>query len=140
MTQNMIIIDKSMSSTTDALWKPTYQVPDCEFIVQQVTMPQGYTSKLASMMKEGGAMNYDFLSFTNYKTSQIASEKLSTIRVPLVQTRAKSVLAIPIDASVYSQRDSMNAQGTEIENYDNADLAAVGNGANRSARSGLVGI
>ena len=140
MTQNHIIVDKSMSSTTDALWKPTYKVTDCEFIVQQVTMPAGYTSKLSSMMKEGGAMNYDFLSFTNYKTSQIASEKLSTIRVPLVQTRAKSVLAIPIDASVYSQRDSMNAQGTEIENYDNADLAAVGNGANRSARSGLVGI
>ena len=140
MTQNMILVDKSMSSTTDALWKPTYQVTDCEFIVQQVTMPAGYTSKLASMMKEGGAMNYDFLSFTNYKSSQIASEKLSTIRVPLVQTRAKSVLAIPIDASVYSQRDSMNTQGTEIENYDNADVAAVGNGANRSARSGLVGI
>mgnify|MGYP003639700999 CR=1 FL=1 len=140
LTQQHIIIDKSMSSATDAAWKPTYKVTDCEFIVQQVTMPAGYTSKLSSMMKEGGAMNYDFLSFTNYKTSQIASEKLSTIRVPLVQTRAKSVLAIPIDASVYSQRDSMNTQGTEIEYYDNADVGADSNGANRSARSGLVGI
>ena len=140
LSQNYIMSDASISSATDALWKPTYKVTDCEFIVQQVTMPAGYTSKLSSMMKEGGAMNYDFLSFTNYKTSQIASEKLSTIRVPLVQTRAKSVLAIPIDASVYSQRDSMNTNGTEIENYDNADVAATGNGANRSARSGLVGI
>ena len=144
LSQNYIMSDASISSATDALWKPTYKVTDCEFIVQQVTMPAGYTSKLSSMMKEGGAMNYDFLSFTNYKTSQIQSEKLSTIRVPLVQTRAKSVLAIPIDASIYSQRVSMMAGDgtiqTEIENYDNADVSLDGSGANRSVRSGLVGI
>ena len=137
MTQDMIVIDKSME-TGGAAWAPTYEVTDCEFIVQQVQMPQGYTSKLTSMMKEGGAMNYDFLSFTNYKTSQIQSELVSTLRVPLVQTRAKSVLAVPVDAGVYTQLEIMEGTGTEIEYYDRQDYTA--GGQNRSVRPGLVGI
>ena len=52
-------------------------------------------------MKGGGTMNYDFLSSTNYKYSQIASDVVSNIRLPLSQSRAKSSLAVPTDASVY---------------------------------------
>ena len=138
MTEDVIVIDKSVITETASTWKPTYQITDCEFIVQQVTMPAGYTSKLSSMMKEGGAMNYDFLSWTNYKTSQIASEKLATLRVPLVQSRAKSVLAIPVDASIYTQRDIMNGSGTVIEDYDSMRFDT--NGKNHQVRPGLAGI
>ncbi len=139
MDANTVLLDTSIANATAAAWKPTYKLTDCEFIVQQVMMPDGYKAKLASMMKEGGAMNYDFLSFTNYKTSQISSEKLTTLRVPLVQSRAKSVLAVPTDATVYTQRDIMRAEGTEIEYYDrNED--GVATMANHSARPGLVGI
>jgi hypothetical protein len=138
LTADCVMIDRSVDSATSALWKPTYEITNCEFIVQQVTMPAGYTSKLASMMKEGGAMNYDFLSFTNYKTSQIASEKLSTLRVPLTQSRAKSVLAIPTDASVYTQQEIMSGSGTHIDDYDRD--GQVFQHTNRSVRPGLVGI
>ena len=138
MTVDTVIIDKSIDSQTAAAWKPTYQITDCEFIVQQVAMPAGYTAKLASMMKEGGAMNYDFLSFTNYKTSQIASEKLATLRVPLTQSRCKSVLAIPTDASIYTQKQIMMGDTTVIEDYDKQEYNA--NGQNSQVRPGLVGI
>jgi len=137
MNEDHVIIDKSISFETAASWKPTFQITNCEFIVQQVTMPVGYTSKLASMMKEGGAMNYDFLSWTNYKTSQIASEKLATLRVPLVQSRAKSVLAIPVDASIYSQRDIMSGSGTVVEDFERE---GGNNNRNFQVRPGLVGI
>ena len=83
-------------------------------------------------------MNYDFLSFTNYKTSQIQSELVTTLNIPLVQQRAKAILAIPVDAGNYSQQDSMRGVGTEIEYYDRQDETA--RGQNRSVRSGLVGI
>ena len=138
LSKDCLMIDKSISDAGSTNWKPSYEVTNCEFIVQQVTMPGGYTSKLASMMKEGGAMNYDFLSWTNYKTSQIASEKLSTLRVPLTQSRAKSVLAIPVDASVYTQLDVMSASGTHIDDYDRDEH--VFEHTNRSVRPGLVGI
>ncbi len=136
---NFIVVDKSVDSSTAAEWKPTYQLTNCEFICQQVTMPAGYTAKLASMMKEGGAMNYDFLSWTNYKTSQISSEKLTTLRVPLNQSRAKSVLAVPVDASVYTQKQVMLGDGTEVEYYDRY-AEKNGRNQNRSVRPGLVGI
>ena len=139
MDANVIVIDKSVDSESATAWKPSYKVTNCEFIVQQVTMPQGYTAKLASMMKEGGAMNYDFLSWTNYKTSQIASEKLTTLRVPLNQSRAKAVLAIPVDASVYTQKQVMLGDGTEVEYYDRY-AEKNGRNQNRSVRPGLVGI
>jgi hypothetical protein len=138
MNVNCVVIDDSIASTTSANWKPSYEVTNCEFIVQQVTMPSGYTSKLASMMKEGGAMNYDFLSWTNYKTSQIASEKLTTLRVPLTQARAKCVLAIPTDASVYTQKDIMRGHNTPIEDYEKDTESDVCQ--NRCVRAGLVGI
>ena len=138
MTEDTVLIDKSIDSSTAATWKPSYKVTDCEFIVSQVTMPQGYTSKLASMMKEGGAMNYDFLSFTNYKTSQISSEKLATLRVPLTQSRCKSVLAVPTDASIYTQKQIMMGDGTVIEDYDKQQYDA--NGQNSQVRPSLVGI
>ena len=138
MNVNTVVIDDSIASTTSANWKPSYEVTNCEFIVQQVTMPAGYTSKLASMMKEGGAMNYDFLSWTNYKTSQIASEKLTTLRVPLTQARAKCVLAIPTDASVYTQKDIMRGHNTPIEDYERDTESVVHQ--NRCVRGGLVGI
>ena len=138
MTLDTVMIDKSILAATAATWRPTYKITDCEFVVQQVTMPQGYTAKLASMMKEGGAMNYDFLSFTNYKTSQIQSELVTTLNIPLVQQRAKAILAIPVDAGNYSQQDSMRGVGTEIEYYDRQDETA--RGQNRSVRPGLCGI
>jgi hypothetical protein len=139
MDANFIVVDKSLDSSTDAEWIPKYKLTDCEFIVQQVQMPAGYKSKLASMMKEGGAMNYDFLSYTNYKTSQVSSEKLTTLRVPLTQSRAKSVLAIPTDASVYTQKAAMMGTGTEVEYYDRY-AEKNGRNQNRSVRPGLVGI
>ena len=141
LSEDFVVVDMSLADASAATWAPSYKITDCEFIVQQVTMPGGYTSKLASMMKEGGAMNYDFLSFTNYKTSQIASEKLTTLRVPLVQSRAKSVLAIPTDASVYTQKQIMDGDTTEIENFERDDFdKTTKKNANHSVRPGLVGI
>jgi len=137
ITKDCVVIDASVSDQVGD-FNPSYQVTNCEFIVQQVTMPGGYTQKLASMMKEGGAMNYDFLSFTNYKTSQIASEKLTTLRIPLTQSRAKSVLAIPTDASVYTQKQIISGDTTPIEDYERDTKTAIHE--NHCVRSGLVGI
>ena len=137
-TVDCVMIDWSVESSTAANWKPSYQITNCEFIVQQVTMPGGYNAKLASMMKEGGAMNYDFLSWTNYKTSQIASEKLTTLRVPLTQSRAKSVLAIPTDAMVRTQQDLMLGKDTPDEDYEKNSFQPYYQ--NNCVRGPLVGI
>ena len=72
----------------------SYTVSNVEMILQQLDMPQGYTQKMMSMMKEGGSMNYDFLSFSNFKYSQLASDVVANIRLPLNMSRAKAILSV----------------------------------------------
>ena len=84
--------------------KPTYELKNVEMILQTLSMPAGYTQKLVGMMSQGGAMNYDFLSFTNYKYSQLAGDRVMNMRLPLNQTKAKAILCVPTDSSVYSSR------------------------------------
>jgi hypothetical protein len=131
-------------------YAPSYQITNCEFIAQQVTMPSGYTTKLASMMKEGGSMNYDFLSWRNYKISQISSEVVATLRIPLTESRAKCLLCVPTDASVYSAAARISCSGTPVENYSRNIKDTDNNAApdvddydhlqNHSNRTGYVGI
>ena len=146
---------------------PTYSVSNVELILQQLEMPQGYTNKLMSMMKAGGQLNYDFLSSTNYKYSQVKTDIVANIRLPLSQSRAKSILSVPTDASVYAPEmaiscskpsDTIRAVATGIWEAFNSDnwtylerpnlmelgtgtwVDAQPDGCMFSNRSGLVGV
>ena len=121
-------------------YNPTCSVNNVELQVQQVEMPQGYISKMNSMLKAGGAMNYDFLSYTNYKYSQLQSDRVVNIRLPIQNSRCKSVLCIPTDATPYSSKDSISAQDTYLVNNLTRDTGGGDYSYNRSTRSGLVGI
>ena len=119
------LVDDSVRKSTcttmvgaTADFNPSYEVKNVEMLLQTLSMPDGYTNKLLSMMGTGGAMNYDFLSFTNYKYSQLANDRVANIRLPLNQTRAKSILCVPTDASVYTARQHIcGDDGTEGNNY-----------------------
>ena len=137
-TQELVLCSRSIERATT--YSPSYLITNAEFILQQVEMPAGYTSKLASMMKGGGAMNYDFLSGTNYKISQLKSERVANLRLPLNQSRAKSVLCIPTDASSSGTKELLEAKDTYITHYDLESSKGIRDwNANHSSRTGLVG-
>jgi hypothetical protein len=137
-TQELVVCSRAIEKAST--YNPTYLIKNAEMILQQVEMPQGYTSKLSQMMKGGGAMNYDFLSGTNYKISQLASERVSNLRLPLSQSRAKSVLCIPTDASSSGTKELLEAKDTYITHYDlESDASTRAWNANHSQRTGLVG-
>jgi hypothetical protein len=121
-------------------FNPTLTVDNVELIVQQVEMPAGYLAKMNSMLKAGGAMNYDFLSYTNYKYSQLASDRVVNIRLPIQASRCKSILAIPTDATPYSSKESIFSGTTYQVNNLVRDTGGGGYSQNHSTRSGLVGI
>ena len=137
-------------------YTPTFEVSNCNIILERVEMPPAYTSKMVSAMKSGGTINYDFLSFTNYRYSQLQNDRVANIRVPIMNTRCKGTLCIPVDASVYSARDIINCGNGEErvgqvptktyyidrEGSESQVLLAdaVGQMSNYSERSGLVGI
>ena len=123
--------------------QPTVSVDNVELIVQQVEMPSGYVSKMNSMLKAGGAMNYDFLSFTNYKYSQLESDRVVNIRLPIGNSRCKSILCIPTDATGYTTQKNIHCGTTYEVNKLPLDCGGTGFTAytgQRSSRSGLVGI
>lgn len=117
-------------------YSPTYTLKDVNLIVQQVNMGQQYKNEMMRKMKEGGVLRYDFLDVTNYKYSQLASDRVANIRIPANNSRAKSVLCVPTDATFYSTQQNLFASGTYTEK-------PVGNATDyysQSNRSGLVGI
>lgn len=121
-----------------------YTVSNVELIVQQLEMPQGYKSKMMSMMKEGGSMNYDFLSFTNYKYSQLASDRVANVRLPLNMSRAKAILSVPTDASVYIASTAISGglvgAGKTYETYCETVAESTNDKFECSDKSGMVGI
>jgi hypothetical protein len=112
----------------------TYQVSNVEMIVRQISVPDGYEQSMMSMMKEGGTMNYDYRSFTNYRYSQLAGDNVANIRLPLIESRATSILCVPTDATQYSTKQLLSASTTYLVNEASDDIV------NRTQRSAIVGI
>ena len=145
-------------------YDPTFEVSNAELLVEKVEMPGAYTSKMMGAMKQGGTINYDFLSFTNYKYSQLKDDRVANIRVPIMNKRCKATLCIPTDASVLSTRDAINCgngyeNGVETFTYHthnegnnpgfntttpkteaSKNLNIIGNHPQYSERTGLVGV
>jgi hypothetical protein len=115
-------------------YDPTYTVSNVEMIVKQIEVPAGYESSMMAMMKEGGTINYDYRSFTNYRYSQLQGDSVANIRLPLIESRATSILCVPTDATQYSSIRGISASDTYLEYTDSLDFK------NHSSRSALVGI
>lgn len=138
LNQEHVLYSRSVLDATT--YNPTYTITNAEFVLQQVEMPPGYTNKLGQMMKAGGAMNYDFMSATNYKISQLKSERVANLRLPLNQSRAKSILCIPTDASASGTKELLEAKYTYTTHYGlESDASTRPWNKNNSQRTGLVG-
>jgi len=112
----------------------TYTVSNVEMIVRQISVPDGYEQSMLNMMKEGGTINYDYRSFTNYRYSQLQGDNVANIRLPLIESRATSILCVPTDATQYSTKQLLSASATYLINQEPEDVQ------NRSQRSAITGI
>jgi len=63
-------------------------------------------------MEVGGTLVYDFLAVQNYKYSQVASDIVLNMRLPISNSRCKAILCQPTDATIYSTGARVNANGT----------------------------
>lgn len=134
-TDNMRMI--STTCIEDNNFSAKYTLSNIELICQKLTMPAGYKSSLANQMKSGGVMKYDYLSYTNYRFSTLSSENIINLRLPLQNSRAKAILCIPADASIYNGGEIPGAEATY---YQMQDSVLGGKSALFSDRPGLEGI
>tara|TARA_R100000734_G_C3317976_1_gene111617 strand:+ start:946 stop:2727 length:1782 start_codon:yes stop_codon:yes gene_type:complete len=124
----------SNNTETATSYDCDYTVSDVELIVKQIEVPDGYEASMMNMMKEGGTMNYDYRTFTNYRYSQLQGDNVANVRLPLIESRATSILCVPTDAKSYNNREMLSCSATYLINTESDDVR------NFSARSGLTGI
>ena len=110
----------SSSVASSATYDATYIVKNINLVVQEVNAGAQYEAEMMRKMREGGTINYDFLSFTTYKYSQLQTDRVANIRIPIENSRAKSILCVPLDSTPYSTKQILNASDTykiELENH-----------------------
>jgi hypothetical protein len=136
---DIFVFSKSVEDATS--YDPTYTISDVNLIVQEVMPPAQYESSMMRKMKEGGVINYDFTSFTTYKFSQLASDRVANIRLPINNSRCKSILCMPTDATVYTAKNLINASITYPQvKPTGTDFTSDYDFILRSNRAGLEGI
>ena len=128
-----VIFTKSVD--IPATYNSTYTVSNVELVLQKVDMGNNYEADMIRRMKEGGTINYDFLSVTNYRYSQLAGDIVANIQLPIENRRMKSVICVPTDATNYSQKQVLTASGTYVE-----DIPGDANYIQNQDRCGLAGI
>ena len=100
------------TSADDAAFKPTYKVSNVDFYIQTLTTTSQQMASIEKGMKEGGTLVYDFLAVQNYKYSQVASDIVLNMRLPISNSRCKAILCQPTDANIYTTGARVNGSGT----------------------------
>ena len=115
----------------------SYTMSNVELVVSSLQLSASSYSAMMSGLKNQGEIQLDFITATNYKHSLQKENRQATINLPLSNTRAKSVIVLPTDASVYNSAELVGGIKTYIEEQkttqDNFDVRL------RSIRSGQVG-
>ena len=135
----------STSVSTEASYDASYTVSDVNLIVSQVILDPAYERGMVQKVREGKAIEFDIMSATNYKHSILASDRQSTFQIFAQNSRAKSLLVVPQDSTVYTTSELISGSGTYViqgTNYANAvantkhpqDVCVA------STRSGYTGI
>ena len=113
----------------------TTEVSNAEIVVQQVGVDPRYEAGMMKRMRDGGTIEIDIPSVTNYKHSLLASNRNATINLAVSNTRAKSMIIMPTCARTLSVADLM-AGAKDAYEEETTDM----DGRLHSIRSGQVGI
>ena len=124
----------------------SYKLSNVNLVVSQVHLDPAYENGMMSKVREGGAIEFDIMSLTNYKHSILASDRQTNIQIFSNNSRAKSLLIVPQDNSVYTSAEKISGSGTYVikgSNYSNAseltkDDADTCLASNRSAYTGII--
>ncbi len=119
-----------------ASYDVSYTISNVNLIVSQVELDPSYERGMLQKVREGKNIEIDIMTATNYKNSILASDRQTSFQVFAQNSRAKSLLIVPQDASVYSAKESISATTTyEIKKNEDADDLSL-----FSNRSGYTGI
>lgn len=128
------------NNTTELIAKKTsfpvkVDISNMELVVQQVSVDPRYESGMMSKIRSGGSIEIDIPSVTNYKHSLLSSNRNATVPLDVSNTRAKSLIVMPSDATVLDSADLIGGLRACYE-----EEVTTMDGRLGSIRSGQVGI
>eukprot|EP01043_Picozoa_sp_COSAG02_P009292 COSAG02_NODE_313_length_24939_cov_470.394485_21_plen_612_part_00 len=113
----------------------TVEFSNMEIVVQKIECDPRYEQGMICKLREGGSIDFDIPSVTNYKHSLLSSNRNATVNLQVSNTRAKSMICMPSDAKVLDTADLIGGlNGCYDEEVTDMD------GRLHSIRSGQVGI
>lgn len=112
----------------------SYTIDNLNLVVAEVKLDPRYKQQMLSKARDGSSVEFDIFSYTNYKNALLASERQASFQIHTVNSRAKSLLIIPTDASVYTNQVLVSSTNTYINTqHANQDVRLC------DARSGISG-
>ncbi len=144
ITQEFVMFSTAVADATT--YDASYKVTNMNLVLSQVHLDAGYEAGMLRKVREGQAIEFDIDSLTNYKHSILASDRQTTMQIFANNSRAKSLLIVPQDNSVYTSAEKISGSGTYVikgSNYSNAseltkDDADTCLASNRTAYTGIV--
>jgi len=129
-----------------ASYDASYTISNVNLVVSQVMLDPGYERGMIQKVREGKAIEFDIMTYNNYKHSILASERQSNIQIFANNSRAKSLLIVPQDSSVYNSAEKKTGKagyaikGSEANvstqtEKDDQDTALMNN---RSSHTGII--
>eukprot|EP01043_Picozoa_sp_COSAG02_P048067 COSAG02_NODE_4681_length_5103_cov_2.175659_2_plen_592_part_00 len=141
--QNFALFSTAVSSQTS--YDATYAVSNVNLVVSQIQLDPAYEQGMIQKVRDGKAIEFDIQSLTNYKHSILASDRQTTFQIFSQNSRARSLLVVPVDSTVYTSAQQISGSGcymitgTDSTNAcatsKNADDVALAN--NRSQFTGV---
>ncbi len=131
-TTDFFLVDETVIS--NVAFRPTYTVSRVNLVVKEVNMGPSYERDLMDNMKSGGVIEIDVDSVTNYQFSTLASDRVANVRIPVTNSRCRSVLACGTDSTRYTPHLAISASSTYTISDATDDLRL------NSCRSGLEGL
>lgn len=114
----------SLDATTD--YDFDYTLDNVELVVQHIELSKSTQDSMISDMRNDGALEIDILTATNYKHSTNSTNRQLTINLPISNTKAKSMLIVPCDSTVYSSEQQIASIGTYEIMKDNVAFNDTG--------------
>lgn len=102
-----------------AAYKPTLTFSNIELVLKQVSPPAGYVADLVRQSQSEAGVNMDIYTYNLYRKNVASSETISQQNIPSFNTRALSVLSLPINnTSANVGRDSLETLIDDMESYN----------------------
>ncbi len=151
ITNNGVAIDQnyalySTAVSSQSSYDATYTVSNVNLVVSQIHLDPAYEQGMIQKVRDGKAIEFDIQSLTNYKHSILASDRQTTFQIFAQNSRARSLLVVPVDSSVYTSAQQISGSGTymikgtsySVDNTTSKDPDDVALANNRSQYTGVV--